>query len=171
MIESGIVYNSYHYAGDIFRFPQDVITTYLRACSSAGLDAIPEHDTLVGRGISGCMAVPMLAAAAGKLFAVVRKPNDGSHSGSTVEGRIGRRWLFVDDFIASGETYRITREEVRKVAASSVLIGVWQYKYGSFRPVDDKRGSNHLGENEDESGVKPVFPPLHDENERKHTYW
>jgi hypothetical protein len=71
--------------------------------SDSAAEALP--DTLVGTGISGCLAVPELARRLGLNWALVRKPNDASHSPWPVEGRIGKRWLFVDDLISTGRTF------------------------------------------------------------------
>jgi len=62
-------------------------------------------DTLVGTGLSGALAVPELARRFGVNYLIVRKPNDGTHSWLPVEGKLGRRWVFVDDLIASGATF------------------------------------------------------------------
>jgi orotate phosphoribosyltransferase len=65
-----------------------------------------DFDTLIGTGLSGSLIVPILADGLKRHWAVVRKDNDGSHSSREIEGRIGERWIFVDDFISSGATRR-----------------------------------------------------------------
>lgn len=75
-----------------------------------------DFDTIVGTGLSGALIVPMLARKLKKHFAVVRKP-DNSHSGYPLEGTLGSKWLFVDDLISSGATYRRVRSVITKVAA------------------------------------------------------
>lgn len=71
-------------------------------------------DTLVGTGMSGTLIVPRLAERLGLFWGVVRKPGVSSHAGSTTryEGQMGRRWAFVDDFIASGDTLFRVLDEV-----------------------------------------------------------
>jgi hypothetical protein len=71
-----------------------------------------DFDTLVGTGMSGALIIPKLAEAFRCYWAIVRKPGDGSHSCRTVEGSIGRRWVFVDDLIDSGKTYRRVVEAI-----------------------------------------------------------
>lgn len=79
-----------------------------------------DFDTLVGTGLSGALVVPTLARNMGKSWAIVRKRNDGSHAQDAgrfdrrplIEGRIGRRWLFVDDQIDSGITLKRVGEAV-----------------------------------------------------------
>lgn len=64
-----------------------------------------EHDTLVGTGLSGTIVVPMLAWVTSKQFAIVRK-GEPNHSYIDVEGKIGHKWVFVDDLISMGTTVR-----------------------------------------------------------------
>lgn len=68
----------------------------------AGVD----FDTLVGTGFSGAAIVPALALRLGKKYILVRKPKDGSHHNGPMIGQLGKRWLFIDDFVASGKTRR-----------------------------------------------------------------
>ncbi|WP_158881951.1 hypothetical protein [Amycolatopsis anabasis] len=63
-----------------------------------------DFDTMIGTGLSGSLVVPVIARALGKHWAIVRKPNDGSHSNKPLEGTVGDRWVFVDDFVESGAT-------------------------------------------------------------------
>ena len=69
---------------------------------------------LVGTGVSGCLTCAALSAHTGVPFAIIRKPEDrNGHSSCTVEMSTAqhtiqafKRWLMVDDFVASGETFR-----------------------------------------------------------------
>lgn len=88
------------YLSPIFRDPALVTRDAARELANV------DFDTIIGSGISGALAVQMLAKELGVHYAIVRKPNDGTHSMNIVEGRIGRRWVFVDDLIASGKTLR-----------------------------------------------------------------
>lgn len=87
-----------------------------------------EFDTMIGRGLSGALVVPLLARAMSKHFAIVRKDNDGSHSESRIEGRLGSKWLFVDDLICSGTTFKFTLDRVKE-AKQMEFAGM--YMYGS----------------------------------------
>lgn len=95
------------------------------------LSSFEAPDTLIGRGLSGALFVPMLADALGLHWAVVRKKGDGSHSHEPIEGTIGERWLFVDDLIASGSTLAITRQAVhahcKKYGHETEFVGAWTY--------------------------------------------
>lgn len=78
-----------------------------------------DFDTIVGTGMSGALFVPQLARSMGKHFVLVRKKNVPSHSpGRRLVGTLGRRWIFVDDFVGLGDTRRDVRravdEEVRR---------------------------------------------------------
>jgi len=91
-----------------------------------------EFDTIVGTGLSGAIVVPSLARALRKHFAIVRKV-DGSHSSNKVEGTIGARWLFVDDFICTGDTKRRCQEVIANLCKderhSTQYVGTWEYEY------------------------------------------
>lgn len=81
--------------------------------SQVALDALDnlqgiEFDTMVGRGLSGALVIPKLADHFGVHWYIVRKPTDSSHSTLLGEGRMGRKWLFVDDLISSGTTLHHT---------------------------------------------------------------
>jgi adenine/guanine phosphoribosyltransferase-like PRPP-binding protein len=102
-----------------------------------------EFDTVVGTGLSGAVAASQLSRALRKNLAVVRKPRDGSHSSNPVEGVLGKRWLFVDDLISTGDTFRRTRAAIEKVCAErgheAEFVGAYLYEdYESeraFRPA------------------------------------
>lgn len=79
----------------------------------AGVD----YDTLVGTGFSGGIVIPSLALALGKKFVLIRKENDDSHhGGGRLIGNLGHRWIFVDDFVSSGDT---KQRCLKKVAAAA----------------------------------------------------
>src|SRR5882672_9510743 len=69
-------------------------------------DGQAQFDTLIGTGFSGSILVPMLARELQLDYALVRKAGVTTHASNQVEGVIGDRWLFVDDCIASGDTFR-----------------------------------------------------------------
>lgn len=76
-----------------------------------------EYDTMIGTGLSGALVVPLLARAFDKRFAIVRKPGDSRHSSSRFEGEIGKRWIFVDDFISTGDTFDRVQNTVESIEA------------------------------------------------------
>lgn len=75
------------------------------------------YDTMIGTGLSGALVVPTLARALDKHWAIIRKEGDGSHGSSAgFEGRIGDRWIFVDDFVVSGGTRERVIQAVTDIA-------------------------------------------------------
>lgn len=112
-----------------------------------------DYDTLVGTGFSGGIIIPMLAAALGKSFCLVRKESDTSHHGAgRLMGRLGKRWLFVDDFVGSGATKNYVMEKV----STTMVTNFETYDY---EPI----GTTYVGDYlyvpaqwEDQDGFKPA---------------
>jgi hypothetical protein len=106
-----------------------------------------DYDTMIGTGLSGALMVPTLARALRKKWAIIRKPDDGSHSEARYEGTIGSRWIFVDDFVSSGQTRdRVIREVERIVSVHNLahsdyelhpfetrMVGSYLYEIGGFQ--------------------------------------
>ena len=65
------------------------------------------YDALVGIGLSGALAIPLIAFKLEKRFCIVRKKKHSSHSYETLEGNVlsKDKWIFVDDMISSGKTF------------------------------------------------------------------
>jgi adenine/guanine phosphoribosyltransferase-like PRPP-binding protein len=100
-----------------------------------------DYDTLIGTGLSGALAVPALARAVGCSWAVVRKDGDCSHSGNAVEGTVGRRWVFVDDLISSGDTRARVRAAMQLFSEmndfETEYVGDYLYYGNQFRPKEE----------------------------------
>lgn len=98
-----------------------------------------EYDTMIGSGTSGLLVIPLLARALKKEFAIVRKPNDSSHREVDIEGTIGGKWIFVDDFVASGATRTRVKTAVeeaqRKLDFTSEFLGTYEYDKQNWVPV------------------------------------
>lgn len=104
-----------------------------------------DFDTFVATGLSGTIVTPALALAMGKHFLILRKENDDSHhGGGRPVGWLGRRWIFVDDFVSSGKTFervcRVVDLIIREKAFATEHVGNYLY--------------NNLGEND-----SPRFEP------------
>lgn len=96
----------------------------------AGVD----FDTMVGTGFSGGIVIPSLALTMGKSFLLIRKETDDSHHGKgRMVGDLGKRWIFVDDFISTGKTReRVIRkvgEALEDVLEPQTTTMVGQYMY------------------------------------------
>jgi orotate phosphoribosyltransferase-like protein len=65
---------------------------------------LSEFDTIVVRGLSGIIPGTLLADRFGKQLCVVRKPDERHHTGARMEGRVGEKYIILDDFVASGDT-------------------------------------------------------------------
>ncbi|RTL65864.1 MAG: phosphoribosyltransferase [Pseudonocardiaceae bacterium] len=119
--------------------PREVIDTFrlLRKHHPKPL----RFDTLVGTGLSGAIIIPPLARALRKDYLLIRKDDDGTHSEFPAEGRLGSRWLFVDDLVCSGATLRRCMRVVREMLSehfghrqrtgfSTELVGMFLYSDG-----------------------------------------
>jgi adenine/guanine phosphoribosyltransferase-like PRPP-binding protein len=99
----------------------------LDSIAAAVTEHVPvEYDTMIGTGLSGTLVVPTLARILRKHWAIVRK-EASPHTSKMVEGEIGDRWLFVDDFVSSGAT-------LRRVQAAVADLRQWDV-YGAQRPL------------------------------------
>lgn len=91
-----------------------------------------EFDTIVFTGVSGGLFAPVLAYSMKKEIVVVRKEGADSHSNYKCEGfKSAKRYLFVDDIIASGATLKHVRDRMEKYAPQAVFVGVYMYAEGA----------------------------------------
>lgn len=102
------------YSTSAFENPQDLVDT--AAMHLKNID----YDTLIGTGLSGSLVIPTLAYWLDKHYAIIRKPGDGSHAYKGFEGHIGKRWIFVDDFIATSGTLRRVINDMNNITAQTV---------------------------------------------------
>lgn len=95
-----------------------------------------EFDTFVGIGLSGTIAAVELARKMGKEYFIIRKPTDGSHSSKPAEGRLGKRWVFVDDLVSSGRTFSRVWDVIEGIRTSkgfgTEYVGAFLYNDGSY---------------------------------------
>lgn len=119
------------YSDKMIDDPNDIIERFRKATHGV------KYDTIVGRGSSGMLIVPVVARALRKKWFVVRKEEEvaTSHSGQQFLGDLGRRWIFLDDFVSSGKTFQKTREGVRDaVKAASAPRYEWYDEKGEYIP-------------------------------------
>jgi orotate phosphoribosyltransferase len=91
-----------------------------------------DFDTMVGTGFSGGIVIPALALAMDKKFVLIRKETDDSHHGKgRMVGKLGARWIFVDDFVSSGETRSRVIDKidfcVTEWAVRTEMVGQYMY--------------------------------------------
>lgn len=95
-----------------------------------------KYDTIVGTGLSGTIFTARVAPGLGKSFAIVRKKDDKStHSGTKVEGIVGERWVFADDFISSGATFKRVLEMMKAHRPNAQFVGAYEYERECFSDV------------------------------------
>lgn len=101
-----------------------------------------DFDTLVGTGFSGGVVIPALALALGKRYVLIRKDSDDSHhGGGRLIGSLGKRWIFVDDFVSSGRTRDRVFNKLREAAHLSEHdtenVGMYLYASRGYYPAHD----------------------------------
>lgn len=106
-----------------------------------------EFDTMIGIGLSSALVIPTLADRFDCYWAIVRKDMENTHGSERIEGNIGKRWLFVDDFMASGQTgcnvMRHVREFCSDTGWRTELVGAYMYSDDDFFDTDylaDRKG-------------------------------
>ena len=87
-----------------------------------------DFDAIAFRGMSGALIAPAVALKLDKTLLMVRKPRagneDDSHSYEHVEGdAAARRYVILDDFIATGRTIKAITEEIKRFAPTAICIG------------------------------------------------
>lgn len=96
-----------------------------------------EFDTIVGTGLSGTLVIPRLAKILKVDWAIVRKTEERSHRERCIEGtELGKRWLFVDDWVSTGATLRRVHQAVSDLCQSyefdSEFAGTYSYQRDTY---------------------------------------
>jgi hypothetical protein len=87
------------YLSELLYSPEVVIRDAERALADV------QFGSIVGTGLSGTLAAPLLARHFGIPFAIIRKADDqGRHSGCAIEGTVSAVWIMADDRVATGAT-------------------------------------------------------------------
>ncbi len=93
-------------------------------------EVTPTAQAIAFRGLSGSMVAPIVAHQLDLNPIGIRKPGESSHQGSTVSrvdihGEEVKRYVIVDDFVATGDTIRkiVTNEATQGLR----LLGVFCY--------------------------------------------
>lgn len=101
--------------------PQLVIDKCLQALLIEGEKA--HFDTIVCCGTSGITVGLRMADQLNCNLFIARKESEHTHHNGLGAGIIGDRWLFVDDFFATGNTFRRAHRCARIVNPEAILIG------------------------------------------------
>lgn len=91
-----------------------------------------EFDAIACRGVSGITIASPVSIALRKQLTVVRKDNEQSHANYGVEGLIRHphKYIFIDDFRASGRTLYESIEKIRHQQATAECVGMYSYNEG-----------------------------------------
>ena len=104
-------------------------------------EQIGEFDAVVGCGMSGAMAASIVACNLGLRFCVVRKKQDrNTHSCTRFEGnmREGDRWIFLDDLIDSGKTFKFVYDMMQnQTNCVYKFVGAYLYSNVMALRADD----------------------------------
>lgn len=94
-----------------------------------------EFDSIAVRGMSGALIGSIVSVRLKKPLVVVRKPGEEAHGcGLAVNaGNVGKRVLFLDDFVSTGRTKRAVIEVIEKLGGEVVL----EYEYERSKGVQE----------------------------------
>lgn len=103
----------------------------LRPLREAGM-----FDTLVGTGASGVVVAAILADRLDCDVVHIRKEGEGSAVGGRIvaHDRYAARWVFIDDLVSSGRTFRWVKQAINEYRSSWKLVG--HYLYDMDQPHD-----------------------------------
>lgn len=114
--------------GYLWNFMQPAL---LRTLIDQAAEAIRgyDYDAVAFTGMSGALIGPGIAMRSGKTFIMVRKEGQSEHTSRLVEGDMAaRRYIIVDDFIASGGTYARTRQAITLAMPQAECLGLLPVK-------------------------------------------
>ena len=101
-----------------------------------------EFDAVAGIGMSGVIYAAEISQRLNKGLVLVRKKEDKSHSGREIEcsDYCHKRIVFIDDLIASGDTFRFVKNKLEKYRMR--MVGVILYHeswlvFGSYGPINE----------------------------------
>jgi adenine/guanine phosphoribosyltransferase-like PRPP-binding protein len=87
-----------------------------------GMEKLEEIEAVAFMGNSGALLAPLVALYLGKTLIMVRKTTRGVHSSKLVEGDKGaRKYIIVDDVVATGTTARKIMKRIKKWSGAECL--------------------------------------------------
>lgn len=125
------IYNSY-----TGKDTDDIAAITFKAAAELRYDGY-RYDSIAVTGISGLIIGAPLSILVGKPLVVIRKGNDKEYAHSVRHPGIedvGKRYLFVDDFISTGETMRRVENALSRVAR---MVGTYEYDYDRITWKDE----------------------------------
>lgn len=88
-------------------------------------------DIIATRGVSGLIVASPVSIALGKKLVVIRKPDEYAHTtrhpGMNNTPETEQRWIFLDDFVSSGETRRAVQDEIGRIRPEWTYAGDYTY--------------------------------------------
>lgn len=91
-----------------------------------------KFDIIAVTGISGLMVGSPVSLALRKKLVVIRKNGENAHTsrhpGLSDPDTIGHRWIFLDDFVSSGESRRRVRDAINRTHLTWSYIGTYSYE-------------------------------------------
>lgn len=107
-----------------------------------------DFDSMVGIGLSGLLVLPVLARHFNVPFFACRKGEESHHNRELPEGggRIGRKWILIDDAIVTGSTIKKVQSIIETVANrynfETEFMGTYFYQhfsaeFGSFKSPEE----------------------------------
>lgn len=118
------------------------------------LDGV-QFDAIVATGYSGATFGAALSFAIGRPLVIVRKPKQSPmehHSWNLIEGQCERlgTYLFVDDLVDSGATFKRVQAAMTKACKDSKCIGMYLYAMqGNYNVPKLHNGLNLIEETEE----------------------
>jgi len=103
-----------------------VVSQLAKNIKAANLD----FESIAFCGMSGALVAPTVAGRLGKTILMVRKDNDGSHSGCKLEGNPNtKNFIIVDDLLFTGSTINRIIETIRAndFTKDAKCVGIFLY--------------------------------------------
>ena len=100
----------------------------------AGLQPhLTEFNSIAVRGVSGIVVGAPVALALGKPLVVIRKPTENAHTSRHANtGQIGARYVFLDDFVASGKTRKAVADAIADAGGPTCPYATYEYESGTW---------------------------------------
>lgn len=98
-----------------------------------------DFDTFVVTGMSGAMAGTLLSHRLNKNLLVLRKNDDSTHHDTAdYFGRLGKKWVFLDDLVSTGDTFRQVYNRMEKMTRQLVTYDTLYVSDPMERPIGNR---------------------------------